>query len=116
MRYTLNTPPTFDEEMTLSALGHRAVAGVDEAGRGPLAGPVVAGAVVLPLGFRSPPGCLSVRDSKLLSAGQREGLFCHIRESGIAWSYGVVSSEDVDALGIAPATREAMLRAIREPA
>ena len=98
--------------MALRALGHRAVAGVDEAGRGPLAGPVVAGAVVLPVDFH-PPWLDGVRDSKLLTPGQRETLFRHIRESGIGWSYGVVSAEDVDRLGIAPATKEAMLRAIR---
>ena len=111
-RDTMSTPPTLDEEIALLALGHQAVAGVDEAGRGPLAGPVVAGAVVLPVDFR-PSWLDGVRDSKLLNSRQREGLFHHIRESGIAWAYGVVSSEDVDALGIAPATREAMLRAIR---
>ena len=98
--------------MTLRALGHRAVAGVDEAGRGPLAGPVVAGAVVLPVEYR-PSWLDSVRDSKQLTAKQRETLFSRIRESGIGWSAGVVSPEDVDALGIVPATREVMLRAIR---
>ncbi len=98
--------------MALRALGHRAVAGVDEAGRGPLAGPVVAGAVVLPVDA-SLPWLAGVRDSKQLTAKQRETLFSHMRESGIGWSAGVVSSEDVDALGIVPATREAMLRAIR---
>lgn len=111
-RDIVNTPPTLDEEIALRAMGHRAVAGVDEAGRGPLAGPVVAGAVVLPLDFR-PSWLDGVRDSKLLNPRQREGLFHHIQESGIGWAAGVVSSEDVDALGIAPATREAMLRAIR---
>ncbi len=107
-----NISPTLDEEIALRALGHRVVAGVDEAGRGPLAGPVVAGAVVLP-GDTSLPWLAGVRDSKLLPPGQRETIFQRIRESGIGWSYGVVSPEDVDALGIAPATREAMLRAIR---
>ena len=111
-RENVNAPPTFDEETALLALGHRAVAGVDEAGRGPLAGPVVAGAVVLPVDFR-PTWLDGVRDSKQLNARQREGLFHRIRESGIGWAAGVVSSEEVDALGIAPATREAMLRAIR---
>ena len=108
----MNTPPTFEEEMALIALGHRVVAGVDEAGRGPLAGPVVAGAAVLPPDYRAP-WLAAVRDSKQLTPKRRETLFYHIRESGIAWSSGVVSPEDVDSLGIVAATKEAMLRAIR---
>ena len=111
-RDTLNTPPTFEEEMALMALGHRVVAGVDEAGRGPLAGPVVAGAAVLPPDYRAP-WLAGVRDSKQLTPKRRETLFRHIRESGIAWSSGVVSPEDVDSLGIVAATKEAMLMAIR---
>ena len=67
----LSTPPTLDEETALLALGHRVIAGVDEAGRGPLAGPVVAGAVVIPPDFR-PPWLADVRDSKLLTSAQRE--------------------------------------------
>ena len=94
------------------ALGYRAVAGVDEAGRGPLAGPVVAGAAVLPPDYRAP-WLAGVRDSKQLTPKRRETLFRHIRESGIAWSSGVVSSEDVDSLGIVAATKKAMLMAIR---
>ena len=109
---TSTTLPTFNEETALLALGHRVVAGVDEAGRGPLAGPVVAGAVVLPPDYR-PDWLAGVRDSKLLTSGQRETLFSHIRESGIGWSAGIVSSEGVDSLGIVGATKEAMLRAIR---
>ena len=107
-----NPPPTLEEETALWALGHRVVAGVDEAGRGPLAGPVVAGAVVIPAGAR-PQWLEGVRDSKQLSPGQRETLFGLIEESGVAWACGVVPPEDVDSLGIVPATREAMLRAIR---
>ena len=106
-----SVPPTFDEELALHRLGYRMVAGVDEAGRGPLAGPVVAGAVVIPPELRAP--CLArVRDSKLLSARQRTALYACIRESGVSYASGVVSHEDVDRLGIAAATREAMLKAV----
>ena len=107
-----HTRPTFDEETALLALGHRVVAGVDEAGRGPLAGPVVAGAVVVPPDFR-PSWLAEVRDSKLMTPAQREAVFGQMEESGIALAYGVASPEDVDSLGIVGATKEAMLRAIR---
>ena len=107
-----STQPTLDEETALLALGHVVIAGVDEAGRGPLAGPVVAGAVVISPDARLP-WLADVRDSKQLSSGQREALFGRIEESGMARAYGIVSSEDVDSLGIVPATRKAMLRAIR---
>ena len=104
-------PPTFDEETSLYRAGYRVVAGVDEAGRGPLAGPVVAGAVVIPPDFREP-WLGRLRDSKQLSARRREALYESIRDSGVDWAAGVVSNDDVDRMGIAPATREAMLRAV----
>ena len=104
-------PPTFDEESALHRLGYRAVAGVDEAGRGPLAGPVVAGAVVIPPDFRAP-WLGRLRDSKQLSPRQRAALYECIRDSGVSWAAGVVSNGELDRVGIAPATREAMLRAV----
>lgn len=103
--------PTFDEEAALHRLGYRVVAGVDEAGRGPLAGPVVAGAVVIPPDFRAP-WLGRLRDSKQLSARRRAALYASIRDSSVGWAAGVVSNDDVDRLGIASATREAMLRAL----
>ena len=105
------SPPTFDEETALHRLGHRVVAGVDEAGRGPLAGPVVAGAVVIPHDLRAP-WLARVRDSKQLTARSRAALYADIRESGVDWAAGVVSNGEIDGLGIAAATREAMLRAV----
>ena len=108
---TSSPPPTFDEETSLHRLGYRVVAGVDEAGRGPLAGPVVAGAVVIPTGYREP-WLARLRDSKQLTARARSALYECIRESPSGWAAGVVSNEDVDRLGIAAATREAMLKAV----
>lgn len=84
------------------------LAGVDEAGRGPLAGPVVAAAVMLdPL--RPVAG---LRDSKLLSARQREHLAPLIRESALAWSVAEASVAEIDALNILQATLLAMRRAL----
>src|SRR5437879_2886320 len=82
--------------------GLRLVAGVDEVGRGPLAGPVVAAAVVLDPD--ADPGWLpDLRDSKQLSAGQRERLATLIRAEALACGVGVVPAADIDRLGIAPA-------------
>jgi ribonuclease HII len=105
-------PPTFAEELALHSQGYHLIAGIDEAGRGPLAGPVVAGAVVLPTGF-NPPWLTAVRDSKQLTPRQRDTLFSCIQEAGIAWASGVVSPQEVDSLGIVPATRKAMLLAVQ---
>jgi ribonuclease HII len=105
--------PTFIEEEKLTVQGYRLIAGVDEVGRGPLAGPVVAAAVILPLEKR--PSWLSkVRDSKQLTASQRESIFGRVLESGMPFGVGSVSHEVIDKRGIAPATRMAMRRAIEQ--
>lgn len=93
------------------ALGCRLVAGIDEVGRGPLAGPVVAAAVILPC--RDPGWLGDLRDSKQLSAAQRERLAELIRRQAVAYGVGAVSAQRIDAIGIAPAAREAMRRALR---
>ncbi len=103
--------PTFIEEERLIAQGYRLIAGVDEAGRGPLAGPVVAAALILPLEER-PSWLGMVRDSKQLTPSQRESIFKCMLESGVAYGVGVVSHEVIDERGIAPATRLAMRYAI----
>ncbi len=108
---TSSPPPTFDEENALHSMGYAVVAGVDEAGRGPLAGPVVAGAVVIPTGYREP-WLARLRDSKQLPPRARSALYEHIRQSPAGWAAGVVSNADVDRLGIAAATRKAMLEAV----
>lgn len=98
-------------ERSWQACGARFVAGVDEAGRGPLAGPVVAAAVVLPCDDALP-WLADLRDSKLLSAAKRERLAAAIRRDALDVGVGVVSAARIDALGIAAAGREAMRRAV----
>ena len=84
------------------------IAGVDEAGRGALAGPVVAAAVV----FGDGRGVAGVRDSKLLSPGQRARLERLIRTDCVAWSVGLASVEEIDRLNILQASLLAMRRAV----
>jgi ribonuclease HII len=84
------------------------IAGVDEAGRGPLAGPVVAGAVILDP--RRP--ITGLADSKQLTARRREGLAEAIRERAVAWSVAVVEPADIDRLNILQATFRAMREAL----
>ncbi len=83
-------------------------AGVDEAGRGPLAGPVVAAAVILPEGFRLE----GLADSKQLSESRREALAERIRAEAIAWSLGRAEVAEIDRLNILQATMLAMQRAV----
>ncbi len=105
------TVPSFAEEKRFHAQGYWFVAGVDEVGRGALAGPVFAGAVILPRGFRAP-WLKLVRDSKLLTPQRREELFTHIQWGAVAIGIGSADSATIDEIGIAPATRLAMKRAV----
>ena len=100
--------PDFETERALMAGGYRRVAGVDEAGRGPLAGPVVAAAVVLdPQAI--PDG---IADSKVLDMARREAVFAALCETAeISFAYGCVST--VDRINILQATLTAMRRAVR---
>jgi ribonuclease HII len=100
-----------DSNSTLEALWWRQglrVAGIDEAGRGALAGPVVAAAVILP------PGNYPFRDSKTLSPKQRTELAQRIREEALAWSLGWSTHDEIDALGILAATLRAAERALAQ--
>ena len=84
------------------------IAGVDEAGRGPLAGPVIAGAVIL-----DPEKPIEgLRDSKRLSASRRDELFDQIRERALAWAVGRADVEEIDRINILQATMLAMSRAV----
>lgn len=96
------------EETRLRAEGYRLVAGVDEAGRGSLAGPVVAAAVLLPPAFVIE----GVDDSKRLSARRREQLDRAIRAEALSIGFGVIREEIIDAVNILQATLLAMQRAI----
>ena len=84
------------------------VAGVDEAGRGPLAGPVIAAAVILDPGNPVP----GLQDSKRLSATRREALYAEIREKALAWAVGRADVEEIDRINILQATLQAMQRAV----
>lgn len=95
-------------ERMAGSRGYRAVAGVDEAGRGPLAGPVVAAAVILPAGLLIP----GVNDSKKLTAVRREALYDSIKEQALAVGVGVADQDAVDRLNILNATLQAMGEAI----
>jgi ribonuclease HII len=92
----MGRPKLWRYERMASAMGYHVVAGVDEVGMGPLAGPVVGGAVVLPIGVRIP----GLDDSKLLNAEQRERLDRSIRRRALAVSVCAVNHAQVDSLGL----------------
>ncbi len=87
------------------------VGGVDEAGRGPLAGPVVAACVVWDFAGRRPAG---LGDSKQIAVGTRERLFAAIQRSARAWGIGIVQADEIDLVNILEATRLASARAVEE--
>ncbi len=95
-------------ERRLQQQGYRVVAGIDEAGRGPLAGPVLAAAVVLPECFDLP----GLTDSKKLSVAARERLFPLIRQQAVAVGIGLASVAEIDRDNILQATLKAMQRAV----
>ncbi|MDY7039677.1 MAG: ribonuclease HII [Chloroflexota bacterium] len=105
--------PTLAEERTLRADGYRHIAGLDEAGRGAWAGPVVAAAVILPLDNPHLSRLLEgVRDSKQLSPRQREELYGRICTVAATVGVGLIPADDIDAVGIVPATLRAMATAV----
>jgi len=103
--------PTLNAELSAWRRGYRRVAGVDEAGRGPLAGPVVAGAVILDPA-RPRDWWSDLRDSKQIEAEERERLFALIT-GDCEHGAGIVTHEEIDALGMIAATKLAMQRAIQ---
>ena len=105
--------PHLEHELALHEAGHTFVAGVDEAGRGAWAGPVVAGAVILPIGQKTLRQLVGVNDSKKLSSQRREALRSTIEKAALAYGIGLATNSEIDALGIVPATRLAMTRAIQ---
>ena len=104
--------PNFEEEAALWRQGRRHIAGVDEVERGPLAGPVVAAAVVLSAEMQ-PSWLHQVRDSKQVSPKKREVLAEHIHVEAVAVGIGVIAPKEIDAWGIVPATKLAMCTAIK---
>lgn len=101
--------PTFEREAALWNAGRTIIAGIDEVGRGPLAGPVVAAAVVFPAGQKAIRG---LRDSKVLPPEKRERLAAVIRARAIAVGVGAASVHEIDRLNIRRATILAMRRAL----
>ena len=97
-------------ENSLYAEGYKAICGVDEAGRGPLAGPVCAAAVILPRGLELP----GLNDSKKLTDKKRRELFPVIKEQAIAYGIGFASHEEIDEINILQATYLAMERALQQ--
>ena len=90
--------------------GFRRIAGIDEVGRGPIAGPVVAAAVILPRNFFLP----GVNDSKLVSPSRRQEMAAEIKQKAIAWTVVSVSSRQIDQKNILQCTREAMCICVEE--
>lgn len=108
LRENLQTMQVYERD--LRAAGKRCIAGVDEVGRGPLAGPVVAACVVLPEDF----DVLGVDDSKKLSEKKREQLYDAILSEALAYGIGMQDNASIDEINILEATKEAMRCAIIE--
>jgi len=108
----MTSPPDLSYEKKLW-LAHEYFAGLDEAGRGALAGPVCVGAVICPPNLPHPLQTLGgVRDSKQLTPRKRDQLAPRIKKSALAWGIGFSSAAEIDGLGIVPATRLAASRAL----
>jgi ribonuclease HII len=100
--------PNFNEEKKLSRQGYRWVVGIDEAGRGPLAGPVVASAVIMSQKLK-----LDINDSKKLTAKQRDCFYKILTSHPqIKWGIGIVSEKIIDKINILEATKLAMTKAV----
>ncbi len=104
----MRTIPTFDFEELLLREGIKYVAGVDEAGRGPVAGPVTAAAVILPLGALAN----NIRDSKQLSECRREEVGILIRECAVDFAVAHVDHGTIDSINILNATRDAVKKCV----
>ncbi len=114
-RAALPVRPNLDFECALWGQGVRLIAGVDEAGRGALAGPVAAGAVVLPHAQDDLMDCLNgVRDSKVMTPADRQAWAREIKAAAVAWGVGMAGPEEIDRLGIVPATCLAAMRALEQ--
>jgi ribonuclease HII len=111
-RSLLPGEPDLSFETALWEAGIQFIAGIDEAGRGSLAGPVAAAAVVFPSRPEVAGALSGVRDSKQMTSLQREAGARRIRQAALAWGVGFASVEEIESLGILPATRRAVERAV----
>lgn len=100
----------YEYERNAAQQGYTAVCGIDEAGRGPLAGPVYAAAVILPDGLEIP----GLNDSKKLTEKKREALFEEICQKAVAYGIGCASEQEIDEINILQATYLAMRRAVEQ--
>lgn len=100
----------YEYENDLHSKGYKYIAGCDEAGRGPLYGPVVAACCVLPNDFKLE----GLTDSKQLTEKRREKYIDYIKENALAYGIGIVSAEEIDEINIYEASRKAMLIALSE--
>ena len=101
--------PTASIDLELRSSGYSLIAGVDEAGRGPLAGPVFAAAVILP----PENGLPDIMDSKKIPAKRREALYEEILSAAIAWHVSSIESHTIDRINVLQATLKAMVQAVR---
>jgi ribonuclease HII len=106
--------PSLDYEMRLWQAGYQRVAGMDEAGRGALAGPVCAAAVTLPIDPSLTQTLREVRDSKLMTPLRRQAWAPVIQATALGWGIGYASAQEIDSLGIVPATKLAGMRALAQ--
>ena len=105
--------PDLSLELALLRSGTRPVAGADEAGRGPIAGPVVAAAVILPPDLRGDEEWLGLLDdSKRLSPARRELAFSAVRKYALDWAFAAIGPKEIDAIGIGVASLRAMMQAV----
>ncbi len=102
------TKPTWREEKKLHSQGYKHITGLDEAGRGAWAGPIVAAAVILPFNISIP----ALRDSKMLTPKRRESLLSLIIKKSVDWSVGIVDQTTIDDFGINFANELAMRKAV----
>jgi ribonuclease HII len=107
-RHSLSRPPLLPIETEARGAGYRRMVGLDEAGRGPLAGPVVAAAVLLPAKVTIP----GLHDSKRLTPQQRLEVYERILQRAVSYGIGLVSPQQIDRYNVLRATQEAMVRAV----
>ncbi|MGQ4806859.1 Ribonuclease HII [Candidatus Entotheonellaceae bacterium PAL068K] len=110
VRQVASDGPFLPVEAEAQAAGYPRVVGLDEAGRGPLAGPVVAAAVLLP----AQADIDGLRDSKRLTVRQRDAVYAWLRACGVAYGIGMVAAAQIDRHDIVWATKTAMLRAVQQ--
>ncbi len=103
--------PDLSHEDHFRSLGHSIICGIDEAGRGPLAGPVCAAAVVLPVDF----SCPGINDSKKIKPAQRDSLYHTLTSnSSVFWASAIIEAAEIDSMNILAATHKAMALAAAE--